>query len=40
MRTHYHDHFELCYVAEWRGWFMIDGLLYDARRRCVLDEAG
>ncbi len=26
---HYHDHFELCYVDEGRGWFSIDEYLYE-----------
>lgn len=28
---HDHDHFELCYVAEGRGWFAIDAQMYHVR---------
>lgn len=28
---HYHDHFELCFVAEGRGWFALDTVLYPVR---------
>jgi AraC family L-rhamnose operon regulatory protein RhaS len=29
VRTHYHDHFELCYIDEGKGWFSIDDLFYE-----------
>ena len=29
--TQYHDHFELCYVCEGEGWFILEGMLYPVR---------
>lgn len=29
---HYHDHFELCYVAEGEGWFALNGFSYPVRQ--------
>ncbi len=32
VRAHYHDHFELCYVDEGKGWFIVDELLYEVSK--------
>lgn len=29
---HYHNHFELCYVAEGEGWFVLNGVSYPVRK--------
>jgi hypothetical protein len=26
--TQFHDHFELCYVCEGRGWFILEGMIF------------